>query len=67
MPYEKDNLINCSQFEELLTDYLDRTLDGATHKAVAAHAISCPLCHSLLNDVKGAWRPVGRSPSRGRH
>lgn len=54
MPYEKDNLINCSQFEELLTDYLDRTLDGATHKAVAAHAISCPLCHSLLNDVKGA-------------
>lgn len=54
MPYEKDNLINCSQFEELLTDYLDRTLDGVTHKAVAAHAISCPLCHSLLNDVKGA-------------
>ena len=54
MPYEKDNLINCSQFEELLTDYLDRTLDGVTHKAVAAHAISCPLCHSLLNDVKRA-------------
>ncbi|MEO6334158.1 MAG: zf-HC2 domain-containing protein [Pyrinomonadaceae bacterium] len=54
MTYEKQNLINCSQFEESLTDYLDRALDGATHKEVAAHALSCPLCHSLLNDVKGA-------------
>jgi len=54
MTYEKQNLINCSQFEESLTDYLDRALDGITHKAVAAHALSCPLCHSLLNEVKGA-------------
>ena len=54
MTYEQHNLINCTQFEESLTDYLDRTLDRATFKAVAEHAISCPLCHSLLNDVKGA-------------
>lgn len=54
MTYEKQNLINCSQFEESLTDYLDRTLDAARHKVVAAHALSCPLCHSLLNEVKGA-------------
>ena len=54
MTYEKNNLINCSQFEEVLTDYLDRTLDGSTHKAAAAHALSCPLCHSLLNEVKCA-------------
>lgn len=54
MTYEKQNLIDCSRFEELLTDYLDRTLDRATFKAVAEHAISCPLCHSLLNEVKGA-------------
>lgn len=46
------NIINCSTFEELLTDYLDKTLDAPVHKAVAAHALSCPLCHSLLNDVK---------------
>ncbi len=44
--------MNCSTFEELLTDYLDKTLDNAPHKAVAAHALSCPLCHALLNDVK---------------
>lgn len=54
MGYEKDNLIDCSQFEELLTDYLDKTLDGVTYKSVAEHALACPLCHSLLNEVKGA-------------
>lgn len=46
------NIINCTRFEELLTDYLDRTLDGATNAAVGEHALSCPLCHTLLNDVK---------------
>lgn len=54
MSYEKENLINCSRFEELLTDYLDKTLEGVTNKAVATHALSCPLCHSLLNEVKAS-------------
>lgn len=49
---EQQNIVNCSTFEELLTDYLDKTLDKAAHKAIAAHALSCPLCHTLLNDVK---------------
>src|SRR5438105_2206333 len=46
------NIINCTRFEELLTDYLDRTLDSTTNAAVGEHALSCPLCHALLNDVK---------------
>ena len=54
MTYEKQNLIDCTKFEESLTDYLDKALDRPTFKAVAEHAISCPLCHSLLNEVKGA-------------
>ncbi len=49
---EQVNIINCMQFEELLTDYLDKTLDASVNKAVAEHALACPLCHSLLNDVK---------------
>jgi hypothetical protein len=49
---EQENIINCSTFEELLTDYLDKTLESRAHKSVAAHALACPLCHSLLNDVK---------------
>jgi hypothetical protein len=54
MTYENEKIINCSEFETVLTDYLDGTLDKATHKAVAAHALRCPLCHSLLNEVKDA-------------
>lgn len=54
MNYSDEKIINCSAFEELLTDYLDKTLDKQTHKAVAAHALRCPLCHALLNEVKDA-------------
>ncbi len=54
MKQEQTKKVNCSQFEELLSDYLDKTLDGGSNKSVAAHALSCPLCHSLLNDVKGS-------------
>lgn len=48
----RKNTINCSRFEELLTDYLDRMLDSPMTAAVGEHALSCPLCHALLNDVK---------------
>lgn len=54
MSYENEKIINCSEFEELLTDYLDGALARATHKAVAAHALRCPICHALLNEVKSA-------------
>lgn len=52
MNIEKQNTVNCSQFEELLTDYLDKTLDASIQRSVAEHALACPLCHSLLNDVR---------------
>ena len=52
MKKEQENILNCSQFEELLTDYLDKTLVNGVQSSVAAHALACPLCHSLLNDVK---------------
>ena len=56
MSYQDEKKIECSEFEELLTDYLDSTLDRQTHKAVAVHALSCPLCHALLNEVKDALK-----------
>ncbi|MBX7055628.1 MAG: zf-HC2 domain-containing protein [Pyrinomonadaceae bacterium] len=52
MTKEPANIINCSTFEELLTDYLDKTLENGVQRAVAEHALACPLCHSLLNDVR---------------
>lgn len=54
MLQEHENTIDCSRFEESLTDYLDKTLDKQMNKAVAEHAMSCPLCHALLNEVKEA-------------
>ena len=54
MTYENEKIIQCSEFEDVLTDYLDNSLDRLTHKAVAAHALRCPLCHTLLNEVKDA-------------
>ena len=54
MSYHDEKIINCLEFEENLTDYLDKTLDRLTHKAVAAHALCCPLCHTHLNEVKDA-------------
>ena len=49
-----EKIINCSEFEQHLTDYLDGALDRQTHIAVASHALRCPLCHALLNEVKDA-------------
>jgi Predicted integral membrane protein len=54
MSYQDEKNVDCSEFEDLLTEYLDGTLERETHKAVAAHALRCPLCHALLNDVKSA-------------
>jgi anti-sigma factor RsiW len=54
MKYENDININCQQFEENLSDYLDNMLDKRTRQGVAEHAMRCPLCHSLLNEVREA-------------
>lgn len=44
--------MNCEEFEDRMSDYLDRTLDVSSHRAAAAHVLKCPLCHSLVNDVR---------------
>lgn len=54
MSYQDEKILNCGEFEEHLTDYLDGTLDRVLHKAIAAHALRCPLCHALLNEVKSS-------------
>lgn len=54
MTYENEKIINCSKFEESLTDYLDQALDKPLKVAMAEHVLQCPLCHALLNEVKTA-------------
>ena len=54
MKFENEKIIDCSRFEESLTDYLDNNLDRPLKVAMAEHALQCPLCHALLNEVKTA-------------
>ncbi|MER3429523.1 MAG: hypothetical protein C4325_06760 [Blastocatellia bacterium] len=56
MTTAKGKIIDCSVFEDALSDYLERILDTPTQSAMAAHSLECPLCHSLLNDVKSTLR-----------
>lgn len=42
----------CADFESRLTDYLDSVLDAGSSRLFAEHALRCPVCHELLNDVK---------------
>jgi anti-sigma factor RsiW len=44
----------CVEFEDRLTDYLEGVLPPAEHIAFAEHALRCPVCHEVLNEVKSA-------------
>jgi anti-sigma factor RsiW len=44
----------CVEFEDRLTDYLDGALEGEPQRACAEHALRCPVCHDLLNEVRNA-------------
>jgi anti-sigma factor RsiW len=48
----------CSEFEDRLTDYLEGALDPAGQRAFSEHALRCPVCHDLLNEVKTTLRAV---------
>ena len=54
MNYENEQIVGCAEFEDNLSDYLEKTLDRPLQKAMAEHALKCPLCHTLLNEVKDA-------------
>ena len=44
----------CTEFEDRLTDYLDGALGGDEQRACGEHALRCPVCHELLNEVRNA-------------
>lgn len=44
--------IDCTVFEDRLSDYLEKTVEKPMRKSMAAHVLKCPLCHALMNDVK---------------
>ncbi|HWS53221.1 MAG TPA: zf-HC2 domain-containing protein [Pyrinomonadaceae bacterium] len=44
----------CTEFEDRLTDYLDGALAAEEGRAFGEHALRCPVCHELLNEVRNA-------------
>jgi hypothetical protein len=46
----------CTEFEDRLTDYLEGALSADAQRSCAEHALRCPMCHDLLNEVKNALR-----------
>lgn len=47
-----EKAMNCAEFESILSEYVERTLDKPARRAASAHLLKCPICHSLVNDVK---------------
>ncbi|MCP9495482.1 MAG: zf-HC2 domain-containing protein [Pyrinomonadaceae bacterium MAG19_C2-C3] len=43
----------CEQFEERLTDYLEGVLTAGVRVECNEHVLRCPVCHDLLNEVRG--------------
>ncbi len=54
MNTREQNLIGCDGFEENLSDYLENGVAAGLRKPMAEHALKCPLCHSLMNEVREA-------------
>jgi anti-sigma factor RsiW len=47
-------MMDCKAFEERLSDYLEHTVEKDVRRGMAAHLLKCPICHSLMNEVKNA-------------
>jgi Putative zinc-finger len=53
--------MNCAQFEVILADYIDNTLDAAGRADLETHAASCAGCRELLNDAAGGLALLRRA------
>jgi len=54
--------IDCRQFDDLLSDYLESTLSLPSRAAMDAHVASCARCASLLADVRSIVDRAGSLP-----
>lgn len=54
MNSQEQNLIGCIEFEDNLSGYIENEAPGLLRKSMAEHALKCPLCHTLMNEVKEA-------------
>jgi hypothetical protein len=62
MNSENEKIINCSEFEDFLSDYLEKSLGSNDTKACATHVLRCPICHDLHNSVKTSLEACSEIP-----
>lgn len=51
--------MNCLDFQDLLTDYLDGALDARVRAECAGHRLICRECRELYNDVRDTVQMMG--------
>ena len=54
------NPMTCEEFVELVTDYLEGSLDAETEGRFAVHAEQCPGCDFYLEQFRETIRRLGR-------
>lgn len=50
----------CSDFVELVTEYVEGTLSPAERRRFEAHIAECPGCRPYLNQMRQVIRAMGR-------
>jgi hypothetical protein len=53
--------MNCAEFEVLLCDYMDGTLDAPQRQALEEHQRQCAVCAEFARDVTGAVAFIDRA------
>jgi hypothetical protein len=55
--------LDCDEFVELVTAYLDGALDAQTHRRVTDHLAGCDGCDRYLEQMRRTIRTLGHLPA----
>jgi anti-sigma factor RsiW len=54
--------LDCNEVVELITDYLEGTLDPGTAEEVERHLAECPGCATYVEQIRQTVAALGRLP-----
>jgi anti-sigma factor RsiW len=57
--------MNCDEFVELVTAYLEGHLDSATEQRFVAHLAECDGCDRYLDQLRQTIQALGHLPATG--
>jgi anti-sigma factor RsiW len=57
--------MNCDEFVELVTAYLEGSLDPATERRFVAHLAECDGCDRYLEQIRRTVEALGQLPAAG--